>query len=498
MSFFKKPDWAAADSKDQEKDTSTFYRRSEYVYADILAHTNDPIVEETGSDGGSHEEEEEGGGGGGRRRGNRSQSPASSQFGAADGRTFSSPSSLKRQRLSGSIGSDFHDKSRDGDDDEYDGGPIDIESLKKSTRVSDTFGVGMKARARETGEKSLVDSTPSTSAARSSIPNAGAPTITNRPSVTFENESPEPIVLAAPPATAAASSAAPKPRLPGYDDDDDDDEEDDESDEELAELARVARERARRGITSGSYARHQSPNLFNGPASSVPSSTRSGEPAEEDLVVHILVESDIPDTSCLLVARKLSQNLGDVRRTWCLRQNMDEDAARKIFLTWEDKRVFDVTTCKGLGISQNTPFPEAMEDVDLPDDGGVGIYAHMKAYTEELFEQYKMKKQRRLLGDDVDDYLEAAGHDDTMGETQKPSHPDAKQISIRAPGVEEVDLRVVPQTSIAVIVAALRQARDVAEEKTITLTFDGERLDEMASIGDYDIEDEDCIDAIIR
>lgn len=492
MSFFKKPAWAADDSKqEEEKDLSTFYRRSQYVYADIIAHTHDS---EKASDEGGHEDEEGG-------KESDSRSPGSSQDGAVDGRTFSSPSSAKRRRLSGSIGSDSGQKP---DDDDDDSGFIDIHALKKSTRVMDTFGVGAKTKPQEAGEKPRDDSTPSNFPTQSALPDAGASTVTNQTSVMIiDDDLPQPVRRPDIAAPSTPVPTVPKPRPIVGDDDDDDDEEDDESDEELAELARVARERARRGISSGTYGRHDCPSLSLGQDSleAFSSTTRPEEPADDNLVVHILVESDIPETLPLLVARKLSQNLGDVRRTWCLRQKMDEDVARRIFLTWQDKRVFDVTTCKGLGISQDTPFPEAMADVELPDDGAVGIYVHMKAYTEDLFEQYKAKKQRRLLGDDDDDdYLGTAGqHAAGTEDAQMSSNQaDTKQISIRAPGLEEVIVRVVPQTSIGVIVATLRHMRDVAEDKTVSLSFDGETLDQEASVGAYDIEDEDCIDAIIR
>lgn len=174
------------------------------------------------------------------------------------------------------------------------------------------------------------------------------------------------------------------------------------SDEEFPELARKAREQARRkrlesekpDISSPSQSQSYSfgagglsPNLRD---DSQVRSSKSAEPAPAP-VVNLLVTSNIPNTTPVIVRRKLTQRLKEVRLAWCGRQGFDESITTGVFLTWRGMRVFDVNSCKALGIGVD-------EDDNIVMDGEKDALGererriHMEVMTHEMFEEHKKAK----------------------------------------------------------------------------------------------------------
>ena len=155
------------------------------------------------------------------------------------------------------------------------------------------------------------------------------------------------------------------------------------SDEEFPELARQAREKARRKRLEQSFASTTpySPNTSHelSPKSyhSIPSSH------VPDPVVQILITSNIPDTEPLIVNRRISQRLKDVRLAWLERQRFPSDLSAKVFLTWRRKRLFDVTSCNSLGFSAGPTGGVLISGEYVGDDEG---RIHMEAMTPELLE----------------------------------------------------------------------------------------------------------------
>lgn len=108
--------------------------------------------------------------------------------------------------------------------------------------------------------------------------------------------------------------------------------------------------------------------------------------------IEILITSRIPNTKPLIVQRKLHQNLRDVRMAWCQRQGFDDAVARKIFLTWRGRRLFDITTCQSLGITVDTDGELMLKGVErLPGDDHSRI--HMEAMTVEIQEALRRIKE---------------------------------------------------------------------------------------------------------
>ena len=178
------------------------------------------------------------------------------------------------------------------------------------------------------------------------------------------------------------------------------------SDEEYPELARQARDKARRKRLEkevASMVPESLPTFGDRDIQQQQSHHLSPEPLLPlpplDPVVQILITSRIPNTEPLIVSRRISQRLKDVRITWCQRQAFPPDMIPTVFLTWRGKRLFDVTTCKSLGIAVDPDgniLLKGQKDIMGEEDRRI----HMEAMTDEILEQYKRAKQRDVTRDD--------------------------------------------------------------------------------------------------
>lgn len=213
--------------------------------------------------------------------------------------------------------------------------------------------------------------------------------------------------------------------------------------EEFPELARKAREKARRKrleaeieyatpdprpVSESGYTRRS--QSVQQPNSSPPS----------DAIVQILITSRIANTEPLIVSRKITQRLKDVRVTWCQRQGFAQDFMNTVFLTWRGKRLFDVTTCKSLGIAvdqDGNVLMKGQRDILGEEDRQI----HMEAMTEEILEQYKKEKKHAAGGDDAEDH---ECEEELVGQ---PKQEAQVRIILRAKGLDDFKLIVKPVSS---------------------------------------------------
>ena len=211
-----------------------------------------------------------------------------------------------------------------------------------------------------------------------------------------------------------------------------------DADEEFPELARKAREKARRkrleqdlGQTKSSL--DLSPNDHSEDKGSTILHAQPSHPII-DPSIQILVTSNIENTRPLIVSRRFSQRLRDVRLAWVNYQSSSNPMVDQILLTWRGKRIFDVTSCKSLGLKVNAEGRIA----SLEDPTGDERQIHMVAMTVE---QYNL---RRKAKDDPE--LEQIDRNDLSQETQeKPPQPDPEiRIILKAKNLNDFKLKVRP------------------------------------------------------
>lgn len=176
----------------------------------------------------------------------------------------------------------------------------------------------------------------------------------------------------------------------------------DDASEEFPELARLAREKARKARLTreqrvgsmnlsprGSQKTPGVPLKTEMPSKAGPSAVSKAPLPVPEPVLQILITSTIPNTNPLVVKRRLNQRLKDVRLAWIQKQGLN-DRADEIFLMWKGKKLFDVTTCKSLGIGVDA-------DGNVVTNGDIleqlEEHLQIEAVTQELFQAYREAKK---------------------------------------------------------------------------------------------------------
>ncbi|KAF2842726.1 hypothetical protein M501DRAFT_1012126 [Patellaria atrata CBS 101060] len=269
-----------------------------------------------------------------------------------------------------------------------------------------------------------------------------------------------------------------------------DDDEDDESDPELRAIASKARaaKRARELQNSGNDTGRSTPvsttaiNQFNTPPKT-----------PLDPIIQILITSQIPNTTPLITTRKLSQNFSKVRKTWCDRQGFSQEMADSVFLTWKNRRLFDVGSCKSLGIQVDAFGSLSLNggrDFLEEDDNKIcveavtpAIYAENKRAAELAIQRLEEAPQ------------EAEEEEVVVVEEVKPK---GIRLYLKSRGYKDFKLMVKPDTTFASIANAFRKEFSVQDGKEVFLMFDGERLDPDMMMQDSEVDDTDSIEVHVK
>jgi Ubiquitin-2 like Rad60 SUMO-like len=288
--------------------------------------------------------------------------------------------------------------------------------------------------------------------------------------------------------------------------------EDSEEDEYMRALKRKAREKSRlqrlgigqsKPLASASPASDtRSPSIDAGRQDSPPTqpsfTDSTSDPfadtttnTEDDPNVSILITSLIPNSKPLIVNRRASQPLQQVKDFWCARQNFEPAFATKVFFTWRGTKLFNSSTMRTVlrQLKKERGFdPDGSDD---PSKGRITV----EALTQEIYDERQKAKERKMAGESNDDnHSESEDVKEAPEPPPEPPKKDGVVIKLISQGLEPMPLRVRPNTSINKIMRAFQHQRGVDEEKTCWLVFDGDRLEKEASVEDVGFEDGDTIE----
>ncbi|KAL4949711.1 ubiquitin-2 like Rad60 SUMO-like-domain-containing protein [Aspergillus filifer] len=213
-----------------------------------------------------------------------------------------------------------------------------------------------------------------------------------------------------------------------------------------------------------------------------------GHTAHDNIVVQILITSQIPTSKPLIIHRKMSQSLKGVRLAWCERQGLPKELASTVFLTWRGKRLFDVTTCRSLKIETQSSFAKELSLFDDHFSNPDGYRVHMEAVTEEMLAAGRGSSPRTA---GVVSTSFTPAHSETEPQTQH-------EITLKCPGLDDFKICVSPATRASQVVGAFCKSRCISSNSTVYLAFDGDRLDPDSCLSDYEITDGDMVDAIVK
>jgi hypothetical protein len=198
-----------------------------------------------------------------------------------------------------------------------------------------------------------------------------------------------------------------------------------------------------------------------------------------EVVVEILVTSEIENTKPLIVRRLMSQRFRDIRLTWCARQGFDQKMTDSVYLTWNKRRLFDVTTCKSLDISS---LSSLSTDLDFEDESYDVLRIHVEAVTDEFLKSRAEAEKLALAPPTPSQIVDS----------------ESFHIVLKSPGHGDLRVKVLPRTPVQQIIINFRSKRSISPDSKILLSFDGDILDPESQLKDYDINDMDLVEVILR
>ncbi|KAL3417270.1 hypothetical protein PVAG01_11270 [Phlyctema vagabunda] len=295
-------------------------------------------------------------------------------------------------------------------------------------------------------------------------------------SLSDSEEDVKPTILPAKSANASRSSAHPEryqqDHIPELDED-----------EEFPELAARAREIARQKLLRTT-------------------STDSAELQQQtvsDPIVEIFVSSMIEGSKPVMMKRKISQSLKMVRIIWCDKQvidgrPLDPPTKSSIFLTWRNQRLFDITTCRAMGLRADEHGKLISNGDGFDSDGRL----HMEAWNDDLFmdHQRKIEEERRRLTEASLPQSEAEPEEEAESEPEQ----EVRRIKliVRARDLSDFKTIVKEATLISQLMAAFRNRHSIEDDKEVALYFDGDRLEPDTTCEDADLGDMDVVEAHVR
>ena len=284
--------------------------------------------------------------------------------------------------------------------------------------------------------------------------------------------------------------------------------ESEEEDGYLRELKQKAREKARlqqsKSVTERTAASASAVDVGNTPIlgqSQINSSHSSTIPenavastttpsAESDPEVALFIKSVIANTKPLVVNRRISQNLQQVREAWCHKQGFELAFSARIFFAWRGVRLFNSTTPRSLIQRLKAEAGESPNSGADPSFGKITL----EAMTQEIYDERQKAAQRKAAS-------KAAG-EDAYSEMAMPEAapvevaPKKEGIVLRlvCKDLEPFPLRVRPNTSVAKIMKAFSHQRMTDKTMECHLFWDGDRLDPAQSAEEVGFENNDEVE----
>lgn len=212
--------------------------------------------------------------------------------------------------------------------------------------------------------------------------------------------------------------------------------------------------------------------------------------------VDILINSPIEGTRSSQITYLFDKPLQRVREAWIALQakhKVQLPDTNELILTWRRNKVYTYSNLLDLGIR---PYGEYGIITDGDNSSGLqdnGTKVHMEMWTPELFEAYLQEEQRRRrhAAGDISD-------DDEEEEASELLEEVKLKVNLKARDLEDLGLTVRPETTVETLITAFRSKRGIPQDKEVSLRFDGDLLEEHATVEDAGIDDMDTIEVHIK
>ncbi|KAM3508141.1 hypothetical protein MY10362_001346 [Beauveria mimosiformis] len=279
-----------------------------------------------------------------------------------------------------------------------------------------------------------------------------------------------------------------------------------EDDDEFAEYVRKAQEQRDKDLLR--VEQEAADAALFAPTSPTP----PDQPETASPFINIVVTSEIPDAHPCMVKFRFDRPLRLVRDNWTALQHRHKVPLRNlldrdddVILTWRRKKVYMTSTLLSLRIlpSATTIGAAVVERSTRDGFNEPGTRVHMQAWTPALFAQMERedeaaRRQREMASETAGEGGEGNDEEDDDEEEEKSAAAAMVRVVLKSRDREPVKLKVLPETTTELLVAAFRAQRDVPPGADVALWFDGMRLQECATMEDADIDDMDTIEVHVK
>lgn len=256
------------------------------------------------------------------------------------------------------------------------------------------------------------------------------------------------------------------------------------SDEEFSELIQKAREEEKRRKLQSEKAKKSFEEKNHAQEDDIFDTDTSA--AVVDPVVELLISSEIEGTKPILVKRKMSQKMREVKLAWCDKQSNDmvPHIKNAIFLTWKGKKLYDQSTCKAFNLKFDSMGKLAeREGIDA------GGRIHLEAWTQDMYSAYQKTQAARAQR------VQDGGEEEEV-EKEVPVKKTKLFLKSRVHG--EVKVSVKPSTPVQHLIDYFRKDKEISDNQEISMHLDGDKLDPETLMEDTELEDMDAVEVHIR
>jgi hypothetical protein len=216
--------------------------------------------------------------------------------------------------------------------------------------------------------------------------------------------------------------------------------------------------------------------------------------------IDILVTSIVPGTKPCCFKFLYDKQLRLVRNAWLTLQKhrgvlLDIEKDDDIVLTWCRKKAYAFSTLLNMGIR---PHGDGRAIVDGHSTSGLAhgrTKVHIEAWTLDLFREMEREEALKRRRETVE-LLDEGG---PVPVEREPVTSEVKiRVILKARDLDDVKMTVRPETTVGTLITSFRTQRSIGPDKYIGVWFDGDILEEHATMEEAEIDDMDTFEVHIK
>ncbi|OAQ58985.1 ubiquitin supergroup [Pochonia chlamydosporia 170] len=216
--------------------------------------------------------------------------------------------------------------------------------------------------------------------------------------------------------------------------------------------------------------------------------------------IDILVTSIVPDVKPCCFKFLFDKELRLARNTWLALQKrkgvlLDVEREDDIVLTWRRKRVYAFSTLLNLGIRPQDNGRAVSDGNDAKGFANGRTRVHMEAWTLDLFREMEREEELKRKGETT----ELADEEEPALVEEKPPALEVKtRVILKARDIADVKLTVRRTTTVETLITGFRTQRSIGPDRDVQIWFDGDRLEEHATMDEAEIDDMDTFEVHVK